>query len=89
MSEPTLPRQIVAYAVLLRRSVLWFSATLLASNLIQSPAATLTVLNVNDTGAGSLRQAINDANNTNGPDTIVFQIPGAGVHTVSLAREFR
>ena len=48
------------------------------------PAATLAVINVNDSGAGSLRQAILDANATNGLDTILFQIPGTGVHTIVL-----
>ncbi len=35
--------------------------------------ATYTVTNTNDTGAGSLRQAITDANASAGADTIVFQ----------------
>src|SRR5438067_2800055 len=38
-------------------------------------AATLTVNNVNDSGPGSLRQAINAANQNPGPDTIIFNIP--------------
>jgi hypothetical protein len=46
-------------------------------------AATFTVTNTNDTGAGSLRQAIEDANATAGADTIEFNIPGAGVHTIT------
>ncbi|HVM50896.1 MAG TPA: hypothetical protein VMU04_22905 [Candidatus Acidoferrum sp.] len=46
-------------------------------------AATLTVTNTNPSGLGSLQQAILDANATNGLDTIVFQIPGSGVHTIS------
>lgn len=45
-------------------------------------AATFTVTNTNDTGPGSLRQAINDANINAGTDTIVFNIPGAGPHTI-------
>src|SRR2546428_754629 len=40
-----------------------------------------TVTNTNDTGPGSLRQAITDANVTGG--TITFNIPGPGVHTIS------
>ena len=35
-------------------------------------AATFTVTNTNDSGAGSLRQAVLDANNNNEDDTIVF-----------------
>ncbi|PYK42640.1 MAG: hypothetical protein DME53_14425, partial [Verrucomicrobia bacterium] len=41
-----------------------------------------TVINTNDTGTGSLRQAITDANSMGG-GTINFNIPGSGVHTIS------
>ena len=41
-------------------------------------AATFTVTNTNDSGAGSLRQAILDANNAAGADTIAFNVSGAG-----------
>ncbi|HKR10428.1 MAG TPA: Calx-beta domain-containing protein [Pyrinomonadaceae bacterium] len=44
-----------------------------------------TVTNANDQGSGSLREAIVNANATPGPDTIVFNIPGAGVKTISLS----
>jgi choice-of-anchor C domain-containing protein len=37
--------------------------------------ATYTVINTNDSGAGSLRQAILDANANAGPDTILFDLP--------------
>ncbi len=44
-----------------------------------SPPAdqSLIVTNANDQGSGSLRDAITNANATPGPDTIVFNIPGA------------
>ncbi|MGZ8711392.1 MAG: Calx-beta domain-containing protein, partial [Thermoanaerobaculia bacterium] len=46
-------------------------------------AATFTVTNTNDSGAGSLRQAIDDANSAGvGPHTIEFNIAGAGPHTI-------
>lgn len=48
-----------------------------------SSAATFTVTNTNDSGAGSLRQAILDANANPGADTIVFNIAGQGVQTIS------
>src|SRR6266511_3479784 len=48
-----------------------------------APAATFTVTNTNDSGPGSLRQAILDANAAPGADTIAFNIPEAGVHTIS------
>ena len=40
--------------------------------------ATLIVNNTNDSGQGSLRQAIIEANNNPGLDTIAFNIPGTG-----------
>lgn len=46
-------------------------------------AATLTVANLNDSGSGSLRQAILNANAAPGLDTIIFQIPGAAPHTLT------
>jgi hypothetical protein len=49
-------------------------------------ATTFTVINTNDSGAGSLRQAILDANAGGaGPHTVAFDIPGAGVHTITLS----
>jgi hypothetical protein len=43
--------------------------------------STLTVVNTSDSGAGSFRQAILDANNTPGANTISFAI-GTGVQTI-------
>ena len=48
-------------------------------------ADTFTVTNTNDSGTGSLRQAILDANTHAGADTIAFNIPGAGVHTITVS----
>ena len=46
---------------------------------------TFTVTNTNDSGAGSLRQAILNANATVGTlDTIAFNISGIGPHSVAL-----
>src|SRR5664279_3401550 len=47
-------------------------------------AGTLIVTNPDDSGTGSFRQAILDANANSGLDTIVFQIPGTGVHTINV-----
>ncbi len=55
-------------------------------------AATYTVTNTNDSGSGSLRQAITDANSVFGPDAITFDIPPTdlnydstmGVWTITL-----
>ncbi len=45
---------------------------------------TFTVTNTNNSGAGSLNQAILDANALGGMDTIAFNIIGAGTHTINL-----
>jgi hypothetical protein len=42
-----------------------------------------TVTNTNDSGAGSLRQAILDANGNAGMDSIQFNISGSGPHTIA------
>lgn len=48
----------------------------------EQAATTFVVTNTSDSGAGSLRQAILDANANSGTDTITFNIPGPGVHTI-------
>lgn len=59
------------------------SAERWASAETRAAVATFIVSNTNDTGAGSLRQAILDANANAGADTIAFNIPGTGVQTIS------
>ena len=46
-------------------------------------AATYTVANTNDSGSGSLRQAISAANGNAGVDVINFSISGSGPHTIN------
>ncbi len=46
--------------------------------------ANFIVSNTNDSGAGSLRQAILDANAAGGSDTITFNIGGGGAQTINL-----
>ena len=48
-------------------------------------AATYTVTTIADSGAGSLRQAITNANGNPGLDTIAFNIPGTGPFTITPA----
>ncbi|HEY8401782.1 MAG TPA: gliding motility-associated C-terminal domain-containing protein [Cytophagaceae bacterium] len=49
-----------------------------------SIAATFTVTNINDSGPGSFRQAIIDANTNAGTDNINFNIPGTAPFTITL-----
>jgi parallel beta-helix repeat protein len=56
-----------------------------ACRTVETPAAPpILVTNANNSGAGSLRQAILDANGTAGTDTITFNIPVPGVATINL-----
>jgi hypothetical protein len=57
----------------------------LVSTLVAFPltASVFTVTNTADIGPGSLREAIVSANATPGADSIVFTIPGVGVHTIA------
>jgi trimeric autotransporter adhesin len=66
--------------------VLALLATLLLLGLMLTAkpahATTFTVTNTSDSTGGSLRAAINNANNTPGANIIKFNIPGAGVKTI-------
>ena len=49
-----------------------------------APGETFEVTNTNDSGDGSLRQAVLDANDKVGADTIIFSIEPAGSHIITL-----
>jgi len=54
------------------------------AGIVPAAAATFTVTNANDSGPGSLRQAILDANSAAGPDDIVFAVsPPATISLLS------
>lgn len=52
-------------------------------SLFASSVTPIVVTNTNDSGYGSLRQAIEFANAFHGASVIVFDIPGPGPHTIS------
>lgn len=62
------------------------SAAMISS--LQSLAATFVVTSTADGGAGSLRQAIVDANMSPGADRIHFNIPGNQQHVIQPQTEF-
>lgn len=69
---------------------LLLSALFLFSSKASAAPANFTVTNVNDSGAGSLRQAILDANgngNSSDMDVIEFNIAGSEVHTINIATD--
>jgi hypothetical protein len=58
---------------------------LLVALPLSAEANTYSVVNISDSGAGSLRQAMIDANAACGSNIIEFAIPGAGPHTIALS----
>ncbi len=70
--------KITAAALAISTLVLGFANELICQS-------SLSVTTIDDSGPGSLRQAILDANSTAGLDTIEFDIPGTGLHVISLA----
>jgi len=65
------------------RSASILSSALLFSSTALLSAATLTVTTTADSGPGSLRQAILDANSGAGADTIEFNISGGGPYVIT------
>ena len=63
----------------------FLTAVLLAASADAAFSNTFTVTSTTDSGAGSLRQAINDANANPGADTIEFNIVASGVQTIAPA----
>jgi len=62
----------------------WLSGVIvLGLSCAFSPAATFVVTNADDTGPGSVRQALLDANSTPGANLIQFNLPGSGVRTLA------
>jgi hypothetical protein len=51
----------------------------------RAASSTFIVTTTNDVGAGSLRQAILDANANPGADSIRFAIAGSGIHVITVA----
>ena len=82
---PVVGRHLSATATDPQGNTSEFSQTLPTVSLI--PPLTFTVTNTNDSGPGSLRQAMLDANARVAatPNTIAFNIPGAGVQTIKPA----
>jgi hypothetical protein len=74
---PTLT--VAAKIVRQTASGVWLGLTLAA---ITSGAATFTVTTTSDSGAGSLRWAITNANATPGPDIITFNLSGSAPFTI-------
>src|SRR5256885_1257246 len=58
-------------------------AALGQSTSVEASNALFVVTNPNDSGLGSLRQAILDSNATNGPNTIAFQIQAPSGLTIT------
>src|SRR5947207_1496926 len=75
-------RETTTGGIVMKRPSILFA---LAATIIGQVAVadTFNVTITDDSGAGSLRQAITDANNHAGTDTIAFSIPGSGFQTIT------
>src|SRR5579863_802274 len=60
-----------------------FSLYVCLSAAFAAAGATFTVVNTNDSGPGSLRDAITQNNNTPGPNLINFNLPGTNLSTIA------
>jgi len=58
-------------------------AAIVLLGVLPAGAMTFPVTTTADSGPGSLRQAILNANANPGPDQITFAIPGGGLHTIT------
>ena len=67
------------------RHTLAIAFLITAISAINAAAATFTVTNTSNTGAGSLRQAVLDSNAAAGSDTIVFDSTFNSAQTITLA----
>lgn len=63
-----------------------FTLLIAAATIRVTQAADFTVTTTNGSGPGSLRQAIIDANDLAGPDRVLFNIPGGGVHVIDVSQ---
>src|SRR3954447_5763269 len=72
-----------------RTHILTLAGTLGAALALASSAqaATLTVINADDHGAGSLRSALLAAEQHPSADVVKFDIPGKSLHTIKLDRD--
>ncbi|HEX8187619.1 MAG TPA: carboxypeptidase regulatory-like domain-containing protein [Pyrinomonadaceae bacterium] len=88
MLLPKPPRRLTPFStsalllLLAAACLLWGLSRARAAGAAAPYLMGFAVTNTNDAGAGSLRQAILDANANQGPDDITFNIPGAGLHTI-------
>ena len=64
-----------------------FGSIVKVDDAVIDPSTGTVVTNTNDQGPGSLRQAMLNANATAGTDTITFNIPGPGPHSILPATE--
>jgi hypothetical protein len=90
MYNPTFLKLRPLFKVLFGNSIWAFLILLFGCSLfITKPGHAICgssfVTNTNDSGLGSLRQAILTSNGASGQTTICFNIPGGGLHTIALA----
>lgn len=86
MAKTLLHRSFIHFFVLALSGLLTLPVSFMV-NVPYASAATFTVANLNDNGAGSLRQAIIDANGSAGADVINFNAALSGTINLATALE--
>jgi predicted outer membrane repeat protein len=76
LSQPSRPGRRLLWLAVSGLLGLLFAASLLLALAPEARAMSFTVINTNDSGAGSLRAAIQSANASPGPDSIAFSLTG-------------
>lgn len=77
------PMECIARSTLSIFVMLWLSiASAVEEDTVPVRGSVFVVTNTNDSGAGSLREAITLANASGQPGTIEFDIPGTGLHVI-------
>lgn len=84
MTDPNRKLPLPRLLVFMLAGAILFTITLNIPRISLAQATTFSVINTNDNGPGSLRQAILDANTNPGLDTITFNIAGSGPKTITV-----
>lgn len=80
-----MPRPASQGETIMRNKHVSAIAAVLIGAAVSAWSADYTVVNVNNSVPGSLRQALTDANANPGLDRVVFAIPGAGLKVIRPA----
>lgn len=88
LESRVVPRPASQGETIMRNKSVSAIAAILIGATVSAWSADYTVINVNNSGAGSLRQALTDANANPGLDRVLFNIPGPGLKIIRVTTAF-